>query len=100
MRVRQLRGAFKDLDEAIGHYAGIHATLVQALANEVNAARRRIAEQPDAWHPLGKDLRRILLKRFPYAIIYRVRAEEIVIIAYAHLRRRPGYWRSRLRTAE
>lgn len=100
MRFRQLRGANRDLDEALVHYARIHPTLAQSLADEVSVARQRIAEQPDAWHPLGAGLRRYVLRRFPYAIIYRGGPEEIVIVAYAHQRRRPGYWRSRLRTIE
>lgn len=97
MKFRELRGAITDLDEALGHYARIHATLVQSLADEVRVAKQRITAQPDAWQALGAGLRRCLLRRFPYAIIYRVSAEEIVIVAYAHQRRRPGYWRSRLR---
>ncbi|OGA13510.1 MAG: hypothetical protein A3H32_06905 [Betaproteobacteria bacterium RIFCSPLOWO2_02_FULL_63_19] len=100
MRFRQLRGAIRDLDEALVHYARIHATLVRSLADEVGVARQRIGEQPDAWHPLGAGLRRYVLRRFPYTIIYRADPEEIVIVAYAHQRRRPGFWRNRLRTDE
>lgn len=100
MRFRQLLGAITDLDEALGHYGRIHATLAQSLADEVSAAKRRIAQQPDAWQALGSGLRRCVLRRFPYAIIYRASPAEIVIVAYAHQRRRPGYWRSRLQTID
>jgi plasmid stabilization system protein ParE len=37
--------------------------------------------------------RRLVLHRFPYAVIYRVLGDEVHILAFAHLRRRPGYWR-------
>ena len=39
--------------------------------------------------------RRILLKRFPYSIVFYDREDGLVIIAFAHTSRRPGYWRSR-----
>lgn len=37
--------------------------------------------------------RRLLVGRFPYQVVYRLRATEIVIVAVAHLKRRPGYWK-------
>jgi hypothetical protein len=47
----------------------------------------------------GRDtLRRILLERFPYALIVAVRPDKRLVLAVAHLRRRPGYWRARVRT--
>jgi toxin ParE1/3/4 len=46
--------------------------------------------------PEGRDtLRRLLLARFPYALIVDVRPEKRLVLAVAHLRRRPGYWRAR-----
>lgn len=43
----------------------------------------------------AKGARRVLLKRFPYSIVFYDRQSEIVIVAFAHSSRRPGYWRSR-----
>lgn len=42
-----------------------------------------------------KGARRVLLRRFPYSIVFYERANEIMIVAFAHSSRRPGYWRSR-----
>jgi plasmid stabilization system protein ParE len=39
--------------------------------------------------------RRLPLRRFPYAIVYRQREAEIQVVAFAHHSRKPGYWRSR-----
>ena len=39
--------------------------------------------------------RRLPLRRFPYAIVYREREAEIQVVAFAHDSREPGYWRSR-----
>ncbi len=42
--------------------------------------------------------KRLLLRRFPYAVIVRESAAEIIVIAFAHTARRPGYWRGRLKS--
>lgn len=44
-----------------------------------------------------RGVKRLLLRRFPYAVVVRARDTEIVVIAFAHHARRPGYWRDRLR---
>jgi plasmid stabilization system protein ParE len=44
----------------------------------------------------GRRLRRLLVPRFPYGLLYRVEDERIFIVAVAHFSRRPGYWRSRI----
>jgi len=40
--------------------------------------------------------RRILLKRFPYFIVFFEWQDEVYIVAIAHAKRRPGYWRGRI----
>lgn len=44
-----------------------------------------------------RGVRRLLLRRFPYAVVVVEWQAEIVVIAFAHQARRPGYWRGRLR---
>jgi len=46
---------------------------------------------------VGGGVRRRTLSHWPYGVYYRLRGDELIIIAVAHHRRRPGYWRSRLR---
>jgi hypothetical protein len=45
-----------------------------------------------------RGVKRLFLRRFPYAIVVRESAEEVIVIAFAHSARRPGYWRGRLRS--
>ena len=45
----------------------------------------------------AQGVKRLILRRFPYAIIVRDTTETIIVIAFAHHARRPGYWRERLR---
>ncbi len=67
------------------------------LTDEVDHALDAIAERPMTWparpgiaEALG--IRRFLMARFPFAVAYVVEGDEVVILAIAHLRRRPGYW--------
>ncbi len=96
MKVRLLASAVAELDEAVAWYAAQASGLDQRFIDNMRLARDRIAERPDAWHPLGAGVRRYRLARFPYGVIYVVEAGEIVILAIAHLHRKPNYWRSRL----
>ncbi len=45
---------------------------------------------------IEQNVRRCLTHTFPCGILYTIEAESILILAVMHLRRRPGYWRSRL----
>lgn len=64
---------------------------VQFLA-EFDAAIRRIFAYPKSYALLENEIRRCLIKRFPYGILYGIDADTIVIIAVAHLHRKPNYW--------
>jgi plasmid stabilization system protein ParE len=46
---------------------------------------------------MGTTIRRRLLQRFPFGVVYEVETQNISVIAIMHLRRRPGYWKRRLR---
>lgn len=54
-----------------------------------------ISERPWADSPYLDQTKRVLFRRFPYFIVYRPRLEDVQVIAVAHARRRPGYWRKR-----
>lgn len=56
----------------------------------------RLLDSPASGAPFGRRLRRVLVPKFPYGLLYRVEIDRIYIIAVMHLHRRPGYWRSRL----
>ena len=56
----------------------------------------QLLDFPNSGRPFGRRLRRLLLPRFPYGLLYRVEPERIYVVAVMHLHRQPGYWRSRL----
>jgi plasmid stabilization system protein ParE len=64
----------------------------QAFSLAVDHAIAAVAEAPLRWPLSRRGERRFVLRRFPYSLIYRVRASHIFITAVAHHRRRPGYW--------
>jgi plasmid stabilization system protein ParE len=71
--------------------AGLAAELIRAVDAVVAGIQRNPLQHPEIRSPL----RRALLRRFPYSIIYRVAAEEIVIAGCLHWRQHPRRWQSR-----
>lgn len=57
---------------------------------------RQIVAAPDQWSPYLHNTRVFRLHRFPYLIVYRTRGSMIQVIAIAHGRRKPAYWKRRL----
>lgn len=66
-----------------------------AFLAELDRAVELISEGPMRWPAHLHGTRRFLLRRFPFAIVYREVSETIQIVAVAHGRRKPGYWKER-----
>jgi toxin ParE1/3/4 len=62
---------------------------------ELDRAVDLISERPNTGSPYLVNTKRVLMRRFPFFVVYRVRGENVQIVAVAHARRRPGYWRTR-----
>jgi plasmid stabilization system protein ParE len=89
------RLASLELNEAAGFLASKRPGLRDAFLSEAERCVAAIAEHPEAGHQIGSIVRRRLLRRFPYAMLYCVIASEIRILALMHMRRRPSYWEDR-----
>jgi plasmid stabilization system protein ParE len=96
MRVRFLDVAQQELDDAVGWYNGREKDLGLLFLDEIDRTVRRILTFPLASTEIDDGIRRGLVARFPYAIIYGIDGELIIVIAIAHLHRRPHYWADRL----
>ena len=74
--------------------------IATGLGAELNAEAQRLVsllcDLPRIGNPLGAGYRRFPLTRFPYALIYRTDGLRLQVVAVAHRRQRPNYWRSRL----
>ena len=84
-----------ELSAAALFYEARVVGLGRAFAAEVERTIALVREYPDAGAPLRPALRRVVVDRFPYAVINRHERESVYIIAVANLRRRPRYWRQR-----
>jgi hypothetical protein len=71
------------------------AGLGHELLQEVRRVVGMVCGSPEIGKPLGGVYRRFPLRRFPFGVVYRIEGEHLRIIAVAHRRRRPGYWRWR-----
>ncbi|HYR76101.1 MAG TPA: type II toxin-antitoxin system RelE/ParE family toxin [Pyrinomonadaceae bacterium] len=96
MKTRFLLPARRELRDTIRYYNAQLPGLGKKFRDEAWETVRRIQEFPEAWQPLGGSIRRCQMRRFPYGLIYEPSASEIVIIAVAHLHRKPEYWRLRV----
>lgn len=96
MSIRFLEVAGQELDDAVSYYNQQARGLGDAFVLEVVSAIERIRRFPEAWHPMGAEVRRCRLRRFPHGLIYALENDEILIVAVAHGQREPGYWRDRL----
>jgi toxin ParE1/3/4 len=80
---------------AAGWYRERSTRAAEAFLSEIDNAVEKISNSPEAWPPYFYGTRRFLLKRFPFSLIYREVSNRIQVIAVAHGRRKPGYWKSR-----
>ncbi|MET4028420.1 toxin ParE1/3/4 [Marinobacter sp. MBR-99] len=92
MDVRFHPAAEAELNEAIDYYESIQPGLGIDLAEEVEKAVIRAVKFPQAWSYIRKPVRRSLVKRFPYGVLYSEQHNCIFVLAVMNLHREPGYW--------
>lgn len=88
--------ALAELERAKAWYDGQRPGLGESFFQEITAAISRIQEAPNTWPAYGQGTRCFLVHRFPFAVIYSQRSNGLFVVAVMHLKRRPGYWQSRL----
>lgn len=96
MKIEFLEIAETELDQAYQWYETQQKSLGLQFLNEIDSSFRRIATYPESFVLISNGIRRCLVKRFPYGILYCIDCDKIIIVAVAHLHRKPYYWLSRL----
>lgn len=96
MKVRFLTVAQQELDDAVAWYNEQATGLGQEFLDELDRVVRRAATFPMSCPEIEPGVRRCLLARFPYGLIYGVDRKTIVVVAVAHLHREPRYWVDRI----
>lgn len=87
-----------ELAEAKRFYNRQQQGLGESFKREAEAAAKLIQERPLAWQIEIDPVRRFIMDRFPYKMLYIIWAERIVVIAVAHQHRRPDYWVDRIQS--
>jgi plasmid stabilization system protein ParE len=98
MRVIFTRIATQELEDAVRFYELEYAGLGRIFKEEVKKAALRVAEYPKAWSIERGEVRKCLLHRFPYKLLYSVEEDHVLVIAIAHQHRKPDYWVGRDQT--
>jgi plasmid stabilization system protein ParE len=88
------RAAEGDIAEAFVWYRERNALAADAFRAEVFDAFERIVEVPLHRAADEEGNRRFVLKRFPYSVVYEVSGMTVTVLAVAHHRRKPAYWRT------
>ena len=91
--------AENDIAAAAQWYEEQRSGLSLEFRSALDQAFSAIESNPALYAPIYRGLRRTLLRRFPYAVFYMERANEIIVAAVLHTSRDPRLWRARLKSA-
>jgi len=86
LEFRESAAFYKERDEGLGF----------AFAKEIESVLTMIQAAPERWRCIEEDVRRCLVQRFPYGLLYTIEPDFILIVAVMHCSRKPGYWRNRV----
>jgi plasmid stabilization system protein ParE len=87
--------AAAEIESAYRWYEKEREGLGSDFLDAVEKIVQTIAENPERFRTIRKDIRRAVLHRFPYSIFYRIVSGHVVVIACFHGKRNPRVWRSR-----
>ena len=95
MKVRLHPEARAELLEARNWYHDRSPLSSAAFSHAVERAISLISESPNSFPVADHGTRKLVLQRFPFNVFYRISEVEVVVVAVAHQKRRPGYWSGR-----
>lgn len=96
MFIRLSPEAEADLTEAREWYSHQRKDLDAEFMQCVDGVLALIISHPNSFPVVYRTLRRAVVRRFPFAILYEVAADEIEVTAVFHSRRNPEFWQSRI----
>ena len=96
MKLDFLQTADDEFADAVAYYNLQSEGLGLEFAAEVKRALGRVLQYPTAWTPLSARTRRCRLNRFPYALLYQLRNDSILVVAVQNLHQHPDSWKNRL----
>jgi len=93
---RFLFPAEQEMHEAACFYEDRSPGLGRDFLDEVERTVESIVKHPHSGPRISGNIRRRILRRFPFGVLYAMEPTRIVIVAVMHLRREPGYWQDRI----
>lgn len=90
-----LPGAHEDFNQSFNWYASKSPGIAERFAHSIDTALSEIAADPERFAKIDDRHRERLVRKFPFRIIYRILANSVLIVAFAHAKRQPDYWRKR-----
>ncbi len=93
--VRLLPPAEQEMFDAARYYELQAPGLGQDFLDKVELALQDLVVSSERWPIVQDDIRRRLIRRFPYSLLYKIDQDAVVILAVMHQRRHPSYWLSR-----
>ena len=88
--------ALAEFENTASYYAQKEAGLGQHFVLSVETAIHKLAAHPSNYAILEGDVRRCLTRIFPYAVLYTIETDFILIVAVMHCHQKPGYWQHRM----
>lgn len=99
MRVSFTVEALEELSAAVVWYEARQTGLGNRLIATIDVLVHTLAEAPSGFPVVAEHgaspVRRLLLSTFPYCLLFRIVGDDVEVLAFAHLRRCPGYWKER-----
>lgn len=102
MTMRILRAAPKEVEQAADWYEDKRPGLGEEFLQELDAVYLGIEEHPHRALRISlpdldeREFHRVIPRKFPYKVIYEVTDKEVLVLAVAHMRRKPNYWADRV----
>jgi toxin ParE1/3/4 len=93
--IRFLPEAETEFLDEVAYYANIRRALGEQFRQAVQSALARVAIHPLGGAPSFHETRSVLIRGFPFSLVYRSSDGVLLVVAVAHHRRRPGYWLAR-----
>jgi plasmid stabilization system protein ParE len=93
---RLLPPAEEEMIEAALFYETASPGLGDDFLDDIQHAIDTARKHPELGAGVAHGFRRMLIRRFPFTVIYAVESEQVVVVAVAHQRRRPEYWKGRM----
>ncbi len=84
-----------ELDEAYSWYESQELGLGKEFLGQIDKALERICQMPDSYPVIYRDVRRSVIRHFPYIIYYRIVSSRVIVIAVFHGHRNPKAWQMR-----